>query len=193
MSRRRFLQSSGAIAGGSMWPGGVAAFIALSQSACTARDEAADFRVLSAAEALELEAIAARIMPTTDTPGAREAGVIHFMDQAFDSVYADRLEPTRAWLAELKAAVTEVFPGAANFSDLNEADQDAYLQEIEDSEFFESMRFLTLAGFFSMSKYGGNRDDVGWKLIGMHPNHGSWAPPFGYYDAQYMQGESDGE
>ena len=33
-------------------------------------------------EAVEVEAIAARIIPTDDTPGAREAGVIYFIDRS---------------------------------------------------------------------------------------------------------------
>ena len=38
------------------------------------------FEVFTAAEAADIRAIAARIVPTTDTPGATEAGVVYFID-----------------------------------------------------------------------------------------------------------------
>jgi gluconate 2-dehydrogenase gamma chain len=193
LSRRRFLQGSGAIAGSSVWPGGITALFALGQSACSARDSGETFLVLSTAEARELEAVAARIMPTTDTPGAREAGVIHFIDQAADTFLADDLARFRADLAMVLTDVQESFPGSERFSDLSEADQDKFLLTIEDTAFFDDARFLTLAGFFAMSKYGGNRDDIGWKLIGMDPHQHAWQPPFGYYDAEYEQGAQDGD
>jgi hypothetical protein len=39
---------------------------------------------------------------------------------------------------------------------------------------------------FSNPSYGGNRDEVGWKLIGFEAPH-PWQPPFGYYDADYAE------
>ena len=44
------------------------------------------------------------------------------------------------------------------------------------------MRFMTLCGFFGMSSYGGNRDNVGWELLGFDGHRGAWQPPFGHYD-----------
>jgi hypothetical protein len=46
---------------------------------------------------------------------------------------------------------------------------------------------MTLAGFFGMSKYGGNKDDIGWKLIDVDPHQHVFTSPFGYYDAEYMK------
>jgi hypothetical protein len=36
-------------------------------------------------------------------------------------------------------------------------------------------------GFFGNPSYGGNRDLVGWKLIGFEDRF-QFEPPFGYYD-----------
>jgi gluconate 2-dehydrogenase gamma chain len=54
--------------------------------------------------------------------------------------------------------------------------QDAYLNALEKESrdlggvpsgiFFQSLLDLTVEGFFSDPAYGGNRDMVGWKLIG---------------------------
>jgi hypothetical protein len=42
-----------------------------------------------------------------------------------------------------------------------------------------------------MSSYGGNKDNVGWKLLGLDGLHHGYQPPFGYYDAEYMEGKRD--
>lgn len=192
-SRRTFLAGSGILAGSSLARVSIPGLLAVAGTACTARDEGADFEVLSAAEAREFEAIAVRILPTTDTPGAHEAGVIYFMDKSFGSIMEQQLEFARSGMAAFQAGIPAVFPGAKLFSDLDTDDQDRYLAAREDSGFFNQMRFMTIAGFFAMSSYGGNRDHVGWKLLGLDNQHHSWQPPFGYYDAEYRRGETNGD
>lgn len=185
ISRRRFVQGSGAVAGTSMLRLSAAAALATAQAACSARDEEAAFTTLTADEARELEAIAARILPTTDTPGARDAGVIYFFDAALGDQMAGMLRPVRGMLPQFGAGIAERFPGAERFSDLDEADQDAWLTEQEETPLFGMVRALTLIGFFAMEKYGGNKDHLSWELIGFD-GHGIATPPFGYYDAEYM-------
>lgn len=193
-SRREFLAGSGGFAGAALWRGGLPALLAVSGAACSARDEGAAFEVLSADEGREIEAITARILPTTDTPGAREAGVVRFFDKSFASIMQDSLDVARSGLTEFEAGVPAQFPGAKHFSDLEEADQDAYLATRENTPFFGLVHFMTLCGFFGMSSHGGNRDHVGWQLLGFPTeHHTAWQPPFGYYDAEYMRGESDGD
>ena len=43
-----------------------------------------------------------------------------------------------------------------------------------------------------LSKYGGNRNNVAWDLIGFEP-HGATQPPYGYYDAQYLEEKRNGD
>lgn len=192
LSRRLFLARYATLAGAAGSPlvrAGLPALVALAASACTARDEAAALNVLSATEAREFEAIAARILPTTDTPGAREAGVIYFMDRSFGSFMQDRLDFARDGLAEFEAGIPGAFPGAVLYSDLDENDQDRYLRSRQSSAFFGLMHFMTMAGFLGMSSYGGNRDQVGWKLLGLDAAQHAFEPPFGHYDAEYRQDE----
>ena len=85
------------------------------------------------------------------------------------------------------------YPGAERFSDLDAAEQDAYLKTHEQTPFFQNARVLTIMGVFCLSKYGGNRDDVGWKLLGMNGPPGAFTYPFGYYDAEYMKEQQGGE
>ncbi len=186
LSRRLFLQGSGTMAGSALLRAGLPAFVAVSQAACSAREEAANFDNLTNAEAREIIAIAARILPTTDTPGATEAGAVYFFDKAFGTFMADMRGPARVMLEGFQSGVAPAYPGAERFSDLHETDQDEYLLSVEETPFFQGFRFLTLAGVFGMAMHGGNRNDVGWKLIGMEGPPHAWASPFGYYDAEYM-------
>ncbi len=80
VSRRQFLQSASSLSGIAYLRLTGPALAAIAQVACAAKSESAPYRVLGGAEEADFEAIAARIIPTTDTPGATEAGVIHFFD-----------------------------------------------------------------------------------------------------------------
>lgn len=187
-SRREFLAGSGGLAGASFCRTGLSGLLAVSAAACSARDAEAKFDVLTADEAREFDALSARLLPTTDTPGAREAGVVWFLDKSFGSIMKDNLEEARDGLDDFQAGLGDLFPDARRFSDLSEADQDRYLATREATPFFEFIRFATLAGFLGMSSYGGNRDQLGWKLIGFGTeHHQAWQSPFGYYDAEYLE------
>src|SRR5438067_1200701 len=52
------------------------------------------------------------------------------------------------------------------------------------ASFFETLRFHTVVAFLIDPEFGGNRDGVGWKVIGREPDH-MFQPPFGYYDKDY--------
>jgi len=190
ITRRIFMGNSGALAGSSLLRISVPTAMALAETACTAREEATSFKTLTAAEARELEAISARILPTTDTPGAREAGVVYFFDTVLGDQMADQLGGVRALMGQFQSGIEGRFPGAKAFSDLGNADQDAWLADNDKTPFFFMIQALTMMGFFAMSRYGGNKDDIGWKLIGFE-GRGPNQPPFGYYDALYMQGEQN--
>lgn len=141
-------------------------------------------KTLRLRDARELETMAACIVPTTDTPGAKEAGVIYFMDTVLGSSRADMLESIRAGLADLEARARFARSDAHFLSDLNESEQIQLLTEIQDTDFFQDVRLLTLGGLLAHPDYGGNRDRIGWKLIGFEDQF-SWQPPFGYYDEHY--------
>jgi hypothetical protein len=160
----------------------------LSQAAYSAKVASTPFAILTDAEAIEIEAVIARIIPTTKTPGAKEAGVVHFFDQTFGTFNAPMLGAVRSGMERFQAEIE----GGALFSALSESAQDSYLEANQESPFFGMMRFLTVCGFFGMSKYGGNREDIGWKLVGMDPNAHVYTSPFGFYDAEYLQENSNG-
>ena len=144
------------------------------------------FSVLSEEEAQEFKAIAARIIPTDETPGATEAGVIYFIDNVLADDREAEHEILYNGMRELQVAAARGF-NAAYFFELEPEQQDQLLREVEESPFFGTMRFLTIAGMFSLPEYGGNRDKIGYKLIGFEDRH-AWQPPYGSYDADYAEG-----
>jgi len=184
VSRRQFLQSAGSLSGIAYLRLTGPALVGIAQAASASNSESAPYRVLGNAEAADLKAIAARIIPTTDTPGATEAGVIHFFDNAFADEMSDQLDAARAGLAAFNASIKDASSMADRFSDLDPGAQDVFLHTQDTSEFFELVRLMTIFGFFAMSQYGGNQDHVGWDLIGFEGHHGGWTYPFGYYDAE---------
>jgi hypothetical protein len=189
LSRRGFLKSVGAVGGTAWLRIGAPVLASIAQAACTAKEAGAPFALLGEAEAADFAAIAARIIPTSNTPGATEAGVIHFFDRAFADERSGSLNPARNGLAELNATLRN----GTRFADLDAVKQDAVLGTIENSAFFDLMRVMTIFGFFAMSSYGGNKDNVAWDLIGFEGHHGAWEYPFGYYDAKVHGGTVDGE
>ena len=69
-----------------------------------------EFSVLSEEEAQEFQAIAARIIPTDETPGATEAGVIYFIDNVLADDREAEHEILRQGMRELQVA------GVRNFN-----------------------------------------------------------------------------
>jgi gluconate 2-dehydrogenase gamma chain len=141
----------------------------------------ADFSALSQEEAREIEALASQIIPTDDSPGAREAGVIYFIDRALGTFDADKRALYTEGLKRVQAARLELFPNSQCIAALQPSEQTRLLHAIENTDFFDLLRTHTIMGFFGNPSYGGNRDKAGWKLIGFDDRH-QFAPPFGYYD-----------
>jgi gluconate 2-dehydrogenase gamma chain len=162
------------------WPQVAAAAHAAHENAASG---SGTFNFLTADEAADVEAFTAQIIPSGDTPGAREAHAVYFVDAAFASFFANQAEDFRKGLTDFRSACHAANGGTA-FAALDEAKQHAYLTSIELTPFFGWLRFLTVAGLLSSPKYGGNKDGIGWKLIGFEDNH-VFSPPFGYYDRDY--------
>lgn len=133
--------------------------------------------------AREVESIASAIIPTDDKPGAKEAGVIYFIDRALITFDKDKRELYRTGLAGMQAKRQSMFPDSKSIAALSDDQRNALLTSIEDTEFFEIVRVHAITGFLAGPEWGGNRDRVGWKLIGLE-DAGVYQPPFGYYDAQ---------
>jgi gluconate 2-dehydrogenase gamma chain len=183
LSRRSLLQAIVATIGAAALPSGWAAIPPVGHHASRMAGEV-KLSFFSAAEAADVEAVAAQIIPTDDTPGAREAGVVYFIDRALATFLSHLAGDYRALLTEFQATFRVVHPGTASLASLPFEQQLEYLKTVDRTPFFEATRLLTLLGMFSMPSYSGNRNGVGWKLIGFEDRH-AFQPPFGYYDRDY--------
>jgi gluconate 2-dehydrogenase gamma chain len=200
-ARRGFLVHLGGLAGTAcitaQWP----AIVAAVQHARQAAASKQTFEVLTAEQAREVQAIAARIIPTDELPGATEAGVVYFIDRALKTFAKDSLPLYQKGLAEVNRATTEIFPGVPSFAAATPEQQDKLLAELfadatpqtrasrrntvaPTTDFLQTIWYHTICGFLVDPEGGGNRDFAGWKVIDRDPAH-SFTPPFGYYDKDY--------
>jgi gluconate 2-dehydrogenase gamma chain len=139
---------------------------------------------------LELATVAAaceRILPRDEDPGAKDANV---------PAYIDRILQT----PELKQMKTEFLQGLSalerrsrsmfkkGFTEATPEQQDELLTLFKDSgggtgeaHLYELLVVLTLEGFLGDPSYGGNKDRVGWRLVGFDTvGTVAMAPPEGY-------------
>jgi len=203
LSRRHFLSRGitgfSAVWASAHWPALAAAAVHARHAAQSAAP--LKFEFFTPEEAKEIDAISARIIPTEDTPGAHEAGVVYFIDRGLTTFGVDDQKTYREGLPQLQARVAEMFPGVSKFSALSPEQQDEVLHSFDEQSgpqqrqrrfrpqpgaqnFFQTLRGYTIAGFLIDPDYGGNHDGAGWKVIGREREH-MFQPPFGYYDKGY--------
>ena len=141
-------------------------------------------------EALTIAAAAARIFPSDESgPGANEAGVVIYIDRQLASAYGRdqyryKQPPFEEGVAEQgwqgKETPREIYRSGLKslgyFHLLVTAEQDARLAQIERTPFFLLLRTHTIEGMFSDPMHGGNRDLIGWQLLGFP------GPRMSYFD-----------
>jgi len=146
-----------------------------------------------------LEAAVEHLIPTDELgPGARDAGVVVYIDRALSSTWGVHGRQYRSgpWLEgtpqqgyQSRFTPQEVYRIAIReineyckvefdrpFAQISPDRQLRLLQQLEKDEirlpslsskfFFDMLWRNTEEGFFSDPLYGGNRDKVGWKLLG---------------------------
>jgi gluconate 2-dehydrogenase gamma chain len=137
-------------------------------------------RFFTAAEARVIEAACARIFPSDESgPGAKEAGVVIYIDRQLAGPYGrDKYRYTKPPFVQStpehgyqgKQNPREVYrEGIAqlgNFAELAPAEQDQKLRALEKTYFFRMLHRHTIEGMFSDPMHGGNAGLIGWQLIG---------------------------
>ena len=127
-------------------------------------------------DAATIAAFTERLMPgAPGKPGAREAGVLNYIDLALAGAYEDLQDVYRRGLAHLDASCRTKYKQP--FVQLDTARQDAVIASLEDGtatgftwpsaqQFFSTLRTHTIEGLFADPIYGGNKDFAGWRLVG---------------------------
>jgi gluconate 2-dehydrogenase gamma chain len=148
---------------------------------------AASIVALTRGQADVVTAAAARILPAVGgRPGAREAGVVYFIDKALSTFNAGQKAIYVEGIDDLNSRAAQRRAGAG-FIGLDLTEQDGVLRAIENTAFFAALRVDTIVGTFALPSWGGNRDFSGWHLIGLD-HQPRFQPPFGYYDAGVNSG-----
>jgi gluconate 2-dehydrogenase gamma chain len=127
-------------------------------------------------DAAAISAFTERLMPgEPGKPGARDAGVLNYIDLALAGAYADLQDFYRRGLAALNAYCRETYKKP--FAQLDATQQDTVIAALEHGKatgftwpsgpaFFNTVRTHTMEGMFADPIYGGNKDFAGWRLVG---------------------------
>jgi gluconate 2-dehydrogenase gamma chain len=183
-SRRSFLVDSVSGLGAAWFAINYAGILAANDYVLQAAQsgQPATFEFFTREQAVLVEAMSAQIIPTDETPGAREARVVHFIDRALTTFERGRQPAYTQGLKDLETQAKQLFPSASTFSGLTSDQQIQVLTAMERTPFFNLVRTHTISGFFASPVHGGNHDKVGWKLVS-YDDSLNFKPPFGYYDA----------
>ena len=135
LDRRKFLSHGIAALGATWtaahWPAVVAAAEHAHHIALFPKDQKWEF--FTPAEAREVEALASCIIPSDGTPGAREAGVVYFIDRALVTFAISEQKTYREGLPEIQKRVHELFPEATSFSAATSEQQEAVLASLDEA------------------------------------------------------------
>ena len=141
-------------------------------------------RILTNLERRTLEAMAERIFPTTDSPGAVEIGAVNYIEIALAGDYAALLPLYRGGLRALNRHAKAKFGG--QFAHLDGQQQDEALKGFESAtapfnkaaEFFDMVKYHVFEGIFCEPQYGGNINMAGWRVVGFPGQQ--WGYPDAY-------------
>ncbi|HEX9147387.1 MAG TPA: gluconate 2-dehydrogenase subunit 3 family protein, partial [Candidatus Binatia bacterium] len=114
-----------------------------------------------------IEAATDRIIPADRDPGARETGVVDYIEKTLATYEAEHAPLYSAGVQELDRLAREKFT-AEQFISLRPEQQDEILAHLEKqrSPFFSILIEHTMQGFYGDPRHGGNRDGMSWKMIG---------------------------
>jgi len=129
-------------------------------------------------EADLLIAICEQIIPRDDTPGATDAGVIHFIDRQLVSTLSRHQQNYRVGLEAFRRTCQQVH--RLPFEKLTFDQQTATLRLLElgkvpkelwgepsPQAFFKLVLNHTRQGFYGSPRHGGNRNYVSFKILGV--------------------------
>ncbi len=132
---------------------------------------AGPLQTFSRGQARLVEALCDQVIPADDAPGAKQAGVLYYIDRQlagplhrFQASYHDGLSKLR------DACQSRT---GRNFEDLPFPEQTKFLEDVEAGgvekldSFFRLVIDHTMQGFYGSPAHGGNRDAASWDMLGI--------------------------
>jgi gluconate 2-dehydrogenase gamma chain len=127
----------------------------------------ASWRFFTAAEAAIVEAICEQIIPADRDAGARQAGVVDYIDIQLTRHFKRYRTTYRQGLAAVDSASRAKF--GKRFAELPAGQQSEALIEVEENSraFFDLILTHARQGFYGDPRHGGNRNMASWKMLGL--------------------------
>jgi gluconate 2-dehydrogenase gamma chain len=125
------------------------------------------WRFFTASEAQTVEAICEQIIPADRDAGARQAGVVDYIDIQLTRHFKRYRKTYRQGLAAVDSASRAKF--GKRFAELPADRQTEALIEVEENSraFFDLILNHTRQGFYGDPRHGGNRNMASWKMLGL--------------------------
>jgi gluconate 2-dehydrogenase gamma chain len=165
LNRRQFIKQS------LVWPGSL--WLAWG---CRHRPQQPAYRIFSEEEAACLIALCEQIIPADDTPGATDAGVIHYIDTTLAHYFPEAEAPYHAGIASLQAWCRaahgnpfEALPPSLQTEIMKRMETDSLPPEpwtaISPGSFLSMLVQHTMQGVDGPPRHGGNRDYASYKML----------------------------
>ncbi len=146
------------------------------------RDSVQRWRVFTNMEAKTVEALAEQIIPADEYAGAKEAGVVNFIDKQLNGPYARYIDNYKNGIEAIN--ITAQKKHNLLFEELNFKNQYTLMLEMENgtlsgeewqhistTHFFRLIRDHSLQGYYGSPRHGGNKDYVSYRMIGLDYPH----------------------
>lgn len=145
-------------------------------SGCTRGSRQALYQRLSQAEADCLGAICEQFIPTDEYMGARDAGVVHYIDQLLylrfpelQPLYEQGIQSLEHFCQEVHGNVFARLTWEVQYGILTQMEQgelpEAYWTTVSQTEFFFTVLRNTMQGYYGSPRHGGNKDYVSYRMM----------------------------
>ncbi len=165
IKRRKFLKAA------------MVAAVSAPAISCVSRSQSR-WRFFTEDEARTLEAICEQLIPADRDPGAKDAGVVNYIDLQLTRFFRPSQDAYREGIAAVNESSGKLFGRA--FAELEAKQQVEVLQAMERNQapgdgwkergsrqFFDLVLNHAMQGFYGDPRHGGNRDAVSWRMLGL--------------------------
>ena len=143
---------------------------------CVRGTEKGSLRVFTKEEAECLGCICEQFIPTDDFIGARDAGVVNFIDKLLYQRFPELTDPYKNGLHSLDEFCSETYgklftqlEGNVQYSVMERMERGeltpSFWQKIDQKEFFNMALRNTMQGFYGSPRHGGNKDYASFRMM----------------------------
>lgn len=143
---------------------------------CIAGTEKAYYRVLTKEEADCLGCICEQFIPSDEYAGAREAGVVNFIDKLLYQRFPELTAPYKKGVQSLEKYCNVTYHSVfarltweEQHSVLRQMEQaelpESFWEEISQRDFFHMVLRNTMQGYYGPPRHGGNKNYVSYRMM----------------------------